>query len=178
MHSDTHVSSLPPQNPHAPLTRTKHAHLQIPSVGLRPLTVYGPGRDMGLTSFPTRAVASAIMGKPFDIPFSGPTVYIHVQEIADIFVQCAKRPAAAGKVYTIGGDTVDTRTFVDTLETVLPGAKGLITISGGNIPIASRLDDASLRADFPGLLRIPLKDGLAATVDIYRAMHAKGTLTA
>ncbi len=147
-------------------------------MGLRPLTVYGPGRDMGLTSFPTRAVASAIMGKPFDIPFSGPTVYIHVQEIADIFVQCAKRPAAEAKVYTIGGDTVDTAGFVAALEGALPGASALITVSGGNIPIASRLDDAALRADFPGLLRIPLAAGLAATVAVYSAMHAKGTLTA
>ena len=147
-------------------------------MGLRPLTVYGPGRDVGLTSFPTRAVASAIMGQPFEIPFSGPTVYIHVQEIADIFVQCAKRAAAEGKVYTIGGDTVDTKGFVAALETVLPGAQALITVTGGNIPIASRLDDASLRADFPGLLRIPLAAGLAATVEVYKAMHAKGTLTA
>lgn len=54
---------------------------KIPSVGLRPLTVYGPGRDMGLTSFPTRAVASVILGKPFEIPFSGPTVYTHISEV-------------------------------------------------------------------------------------------------
>ena len=133
---------------------------------------------MGLTSFPTRAVAAAVMGAAFDIPFSGPTVYIHISEIADIFVQCAKRAAAEGKVYTIGGDTVDTKGFVAALEAALPGAAQLVTISGGNIPIASRLDDASLRADFPGLLRIPLAEGVAQTVAVYKAMHAKGTLTA
>jgi hypothetical protein len=117
------------------------------------------------------------MGKEFEIPFSGPTVYSHVTEIADIFVQCAKRAAAEAKVYTIGGDTVDTAGFVTALEGVLPGAGALIKVSGGNIPIASRLDDASLRADFPGLLRIPLAQGIKATVEVYSAMHAKGTLT-
>jgi nucleoside-diphosphate-sugar epimerase len=55
---------------------------QIPSVGLRPLTVYGPGRDMGLTSFPTRAVAAAIKGQKFDIAFSGNTVYTYVEEVS------------------------------------------------------------------------------------------------
>ena len=50
-------------------------------MGLRPLTVYGPGRDAGLTSFPTRAIASVIMGKEFEIPFSGPTVYTHIEEV-------------------------------------------------------------------------------------------------
>lgn len=54
---------------------------KVPSVGLRPLTVYGPGRDAGLTSFPTRAIASVIKGAPFEIPFSGPTVYTHIREV-------------------------------------------------------------------------------------------------
>jgi nucleoside-diphosphate-sugar epimerase len=54
---------------------------QIPSVGLRPLTVYGPGRDLGLTSFPTRAIAAAIKGQKFDISFSGNTVYTYVEEV-------------------------------------------------------------------------------------------------
>lgn len=71
---------------------------QIPSVGLRPLTVYGPGRDMGLTSFPTRSVAAAIKGQPFEITFSGNTVYTYIEEVADIFVQCAKRTDADAKV--------------------------------------------------------------------------------
>ena len=31
------------------------------SVGLRPMTVYGPGRDVGLTSSPTRALAAAVL---------------------------------------------------------------------------------------------------------------------
>ena len=53
------------------------------SVGLRPLTVYGPGRDMGLTSFPSRSVAAALLGQRFDIPFTGATTYIHAREISE-----------------------------------------------------------------------------------------------
>ena len=80
-------------------------------------------------------------------------------------------------MYTVGGDTVDTKGFVALLEKALPGAAALIKISGGDLPIASRLDDAALRHDFPGLLRIPLADGVAATVAMYKEMAAKGTLT-
>lgn len=37
--------------------------------------------DAGLTSFPSRAIAAAVAGQPFDIPFSGPTCYVHVREV-------------------------------------------------------------------------------------------------
>lgn len=150
----------------------------IPSVGLRPLTVYGPGRDQGLTSFPSRSVAAVILGQNFEIPFSGATVYIHIREIADIFVQTARNNTVAdAKVYTIGGDTVDTKTFVAELDKIIPGSAGKITITGGSLPIASKLDDAALRTDYPMLLRIPLHQGIQETVSVYQELAKKGTLT-
>src|SRR5918995_1423124 len=42
-----------------------------PSVGLRPHTVYGPGRDQGLTSAPTSAMLAAAAGTPYKLPFGG-----------------------------------------------------------------------------------------------------------
>ena len=36
----------------------------VPSVGLRPMTVYGAGRDQGMTSSPTAAIAAAVLGHP------------------------------------------------------------------------------------------------------------------
>ncbi len=45
----------------------------VPSAGLRPLTVYGPGRDQGMTSAPTTAMKSAILGAKFTMPLTGPT---------------------------------------------------------------------------------------------------------
>ncbi|HYG75018.1 MAG TPA: NAD-dependent epimerase/dehydratase family protein [Planctomycetota bacterium] len=149
---------------------------KTPSVGFRPLTVYGPGRDTGMTSFPTRAMAAAVKGQAFDIPFSGPTAYIHMREVADMFVQSARANVADAKVYTVGGDIVDTRTFIAEVEKVLPGAAKLITCSGGDLPVASKVDDAVLRADYPGLLRIPLAQGIRETVDVFKKLHARGAL--
>ena len=149
---------------------------QVASIGLRPLTVYGPGRDTGMTSFPTRAIAAAIHGKPFDIPFSGPTAYIHMREVADMFLSCARQPMSDGVVYTVGGDVLDTAGFLRVLAAQLPGADKLITISGGNLPIAANLDDAALRRAYPKLLRIPLDQGIAETIAIFRTMHAHGRL--
>lgn len=149
---------------------------QIPSAGLRPLTVYGPGRDTGMTSFPTRALAAAIKGQPFDIPFSGPTAYIHAREVADMFVQCARRLTEGAKTYTVGGDIVRTPEFIRIASEILPAAQTLITCSGGDLPVASKMDDAALRADIPGLLRLPLKQGIAETVALFQQLHAAGKL--
>jgi len=149
---------------------------KIPSVGLRPLTVYGPGRDTGMTSFPTRAMAAAVKGQNFDIPFTGPTAYIHMREVADMFVSCARAAAVDAKVYTVGGDIVDTRTFIAEVEKALPGAATWITCSGGDLPVASKVDDAVLRYDYPGLLRIPLAQGIGETLEVFKRQHAQGKL--
>ena len=149
---------------------------KLPSVGLRPLTVYGPGRDTGMTSFPTRALAAAVLGKKFDIPFSGPTAYIHMREVADMFVTCARSAVADAHVYTVGGDIVDTPAFIAEAEKVLPGANKLITCSGADLPVASKVDDAELRKAYPGLLRIPLNQGIRETVEVFKKMAALGKL--
>ena len=45
----------------------------LSSVGLRPMTVYGIGRDQGMTSGPTKAIVAAALGQPYRVSFSGPT---------------------------------------------------------------------------------------------------------
>lgn len=149
----------------------------LPSVGLRPLTVYGPGRDAGMTSAPTRAIAAAIKGQAYDIPFTGSSVYVSIREVADIFVTTARRAVDGSRVYTVGGDTVDTAEWINAVVAVLPSAKGLITCSGTPIPFPSKLDDAALRADFPGMLRIPFAQGVVETVAAYTKLEAEGRLT-
>lgn len=150
---------------------------QLSSVGLRPLTVYGPGRDAGMTSAPTRAIAAAIKGEAFDIPFTGSSVYVHIREVADIFVTTARSDVPGARIYTVGGDTVDTKEWISTVESVLPTAAGKISCSGGPIPFPSKLDDAALRADFPGLLRISMAQGVSETVSYYQKLHGEGKLT-
>lgn len=147
------------------------------SVGFRPLTVYGPGRDVGLTSFPTRAIAAALLGQKFDIPFSGPTCYTHVAEVADYFVAAAlSTNKESASVYTVGGEVADSRSYIAKLAKHVPEAAALITCSGGNLPIASHLDDQPLRAAFPLVKRIGLDEGIGLTADVFRKQKAAGTL--
>ena len=41
----------------------------VASIGIRPYVVYGPGRDQGLTSGPTLAMAAAARGEPYEIGY-------------------------------------------------------------------------------------------------------------
>jgi len=46
---------------------------RIASMGFRPLSVYGPGRDFGLTADPTLAMKAAVLGRRFQIRWGGAT---------------------------------------------------------------------------------------------------------
>lgn len=44
---------------------------KISSVGLRPHTIYGVGREIGVTSGPSKAIKATVLAKQFQIPFKG-----------------------------------------------------------------------------------------------------------
>ncbi len=61
---------------------------RIPSMGFRPLSVYGPGRDFGLTADPTLAMKAAALGRPFKIRWGGATDLIYVEDVARACTTC------------------------------------------------------------------------------------------
>lgn len=150
----------------------------FPSVGLRPMTVYGPGRDVGMTSFPTRALAAAVLGQKFDVPFKGPTTYTFVSEVAEFFVAGALNPQPGAHAYTVGGDIVDVPVFLETAAQELPAISDLITVSGGNLPIASNLDGGDLARAYPQVGRVALREGIRRTVEIFKRLADSGRLSA
>ena len=79
----------------------------VSSVGLRPFSVYGVGRDAGITSDPTRAMKSALVGRRFDIRFSGVTDFIHVADTAVAFIACADQAPDGAHVFNLHGEAID-----------------------------------------------------------------------
>jgi len=69
--------------------RVYHLDHGVNSIGLRPLTVYGVGRDFGLTSDPTKAMKAAVVGRPFHIRFGGRTDFQYVADTAEVFIRAA-----------------------------------------------------------------------------------------
>lgn len=149
----------------------------VSSVGLRPFSVYGVGRDAGLTSDPTRAIKSAVLGRRFEIRFSGVTDFIYTADTAAAFVACADRAPDGAHVFNLHGDARDVRDAVDILEGALgPAARGLVSINGPSIPMPPSLDDSAIRAVVAGLPQTSLEQGVTETIRRFQRLHDEGRL--
>ena len=149
----------------------------VSSIGLRPWTVYGLGRDQGLTSDATRAIKAALLGRPYTLRYSGRNALQFARDVAAAFVLCALDSRKVGRTFNLRGDVIEMADFIRTLEELLPQSKGLIQLSGGPIPVACDLDDAELRRFLPALPRTPLAQGIDQTIADFRRLQQAGRLT-
>lgn len=152
---------------------------QLPSVGLRPLTVYGVGRDQGMTSGPTSAMKAAVLGRPYQIGFRGVTDFNYVADTAAAFVRCADDAPASGdgaKVYNLHGDAVQVADIVAMIERLHPGAAGSLGVDGPVLAIPTQLDGSAIHRDFPDLPETSLEDGVRQTLRRFTALHERGQL--
>jgi nucleoside-diphosphate-sugar epimerase len=148
----------------------------IPSVGIRPWAVYGVGRDIGVSSGPTKAIKAAVLRRPYTIGFTGAIDLQYVRDTARIFIRCAERDIPGAKVYTPRGSVVRVEEFIHTLEQLLPQAHGLIKAQGKQLPIAPDLDDSALQHDLGEAPRTPLEEGIRETANIFERLGREGRL--
>jgi UDP-glucuronate 4-epimerase len=147
----------------------------VSSVGLRPMTVYGPARDQGLTSGPTRAIGAALLGRPFEIGFGGSTLFQFAPDVAAAVVAAARSTAPGAHVYNLGGTAASIDEFVALVEDAVPAARGRITHTEPGLPFPDRIDDAGSEALGP-LTWTPLAEGVRQTADLFRSRAARGEL--
>jgi nucleoside-diphosphate-sugar epimerase len=148
----------------------------ISSVGLRPWTVYGVGRDTGLTADPTLALRAVAKREPFQIRLTGNMDLQYVEDVAEIFIRCALSEVPGAHVFNLAGDIVDMHALIRTVESLEPAATGLLSASGPQVPVASRMDDTGLRTVIGQMPKTPLEAGLRATLEGFRRLAADGRL--
>ena len=148
----------------------------ISSVGLRPWTVYGVGRDLGMTSEPTKAIKAVLLGRPYHINFGGWSDFQYVDDVAKAFVLSLERPFTGAKSYNLRGAVVTLADFHAALARVLPEAKDTVTVGTSQIAIAYDLSDAGIQRDLGPMPKTALDDGIRETVAIFRRLHAEGRL--
>lgn len=149
----------------------------LSSIGLRPFSVYGVGRDAGITSDPTRAMKAALVGRPFHIRFSGTSDFIYVADAAAAFIACADEGPEGAHVFNLHGETQRVEAVVDIIDEQLPErGRGLISIGGPPIPMPPALDDAALRKVLPALPRTSVRDGVRETLARFASLRDEGRL--
>jgi nucleoside-diphosphate-sugar epimerase len=148
---------------------------QSPSIGLRPMTVFGPGRDQGMTSGGTKAAIAAVFGRSFDIPFGGKTLYNFAEDTARAFIAASRTHITGAPVVNLPGTTADVSEVVAAIETVVPEAKGLITYGGPSLPFPAYFDPDPA-SPLPALPVTPLEEATRATIALFRAARDAGRL--
>ncbi|MGE3806224.1 MAG: NAD-dependent epimerase/dehydratase family protein, partial [Gemmataceae bacterium] len=148
----------------------------LSSIGLRPWTVYGVGRDQGMTSDPTKAIKSLVLGRKFHINYGGWQDLQYVDDVARTFVKCLASPYQGAKSYNLRGVVADLPTFHQALVAVEPKARELITFGDKQIPIAYDLDDGALERDLGPMPKTSLEEGIRLTMAEFRRLQAEGRL--
>ena len=143
----------------------------ISSTCLRPYTVYGVGRDQGLTSEPTHALVAAVKGKPYAIAFNGQMQFHFAPDVARQFILAAERPLDGAFGFNLGQPPARVSDFVAIAKTILPDAQ--ITIRDNPLPFPAGFDDRALKANFDTIYETPLTDGIAQTIEHIRRLDKR-----
>jgi UDP-glucose 4-epimerase len=146
----------------------------ISSVGLRPWTVYGVGRDFGITSEPTKAIKAVAAGRPFAISYGGLQDLQYVADVASTFLRALSAPFEGADSFNVRGSVVPMETFVGTLREV--SGVDRVTFGDRQLPIAPDLDDSRLEARLGPLARTTLVGGVAETFRRFSELQALGKL--
>jgi nucleoside-diphosphate-sugar epimerase len=147
----------------------------VHSVGLRPMTVFGAGRDQGMTSSPTVAIAAAVLGVPFRITFGGSTLFQYAEDVAATMILASRATPGGARVFNLGGSAVAIDDWIGVIEDVVPDARGLISAEPTPLPFPSAIDHDTISAlgDVPVT---PYRDAIGATAGLYRQLAAGGRL--
>ncbi len=147
--------------------RLYQAESGVPSTGIRPYIVYGPGRDQGMTSGPTLAMAAAARGEAFAIGYGGIAQYDYAPLVGLAFVRAAAAPKGA-VVANFPGVTASMSEVVAAIEAAAPEAAGQITWEETALPFPAELEAQALGDLVGPLPQLSLADGVRATIERFR----------
>lgn len=137
----------------------------VPSMGLRPYIVYGPGISAGIAAGPSIAIAAAVRREPAVIRFSGRVGFVHVDDVARILLASLAAPAGAS-VLTMAGETMEVGGFVAELARQT-GWDG-ITIDGAPLRIPPDLASDPVPERLGAQKVTGVAEGIAATLRVLR----------
>lgn len=172
------------------IARVYHLENGISSIGLRPYTVYGVGRDQGVTSEPTVAMLNAARGTDAAISFGGSMQFHFASDVAHAFIAAADASAAAACasaaaadasapeagawVFNVGGAPVAVEEVAGLIERLRPGVR--VSVGAARLPFAAGMSEGALHEALPYLPQTSIEDGVRATLDQFSACLEDGRL--
>jgi UDP-glucuronate 4-epimerase len=148
----------------------------VSSIGLRPHTVYGPGRDQGLTSAPTAAMVAAVARVPFHIPYGGSAQMQYAPDVGEAFARAAEARPEGAAVHSLDGPVAGMGEVLAAIEAAVPDAQGLITADEQPLPFPAETDSSSFVELLGGPVVRPLRDGVQDAVRHFERLLANGVV--
>lgn len=146
----------------------------IASVALRPYTVYGVGRDQGVTSEPTVAMAAAARGESSTIDFGGSMQFQWASDVARQFIDAAfarlRGPAGGARAYNLGGPVVSVASVAAIIEKLRPGVS--VAVGDAVLPFPEGFDGSALDAASRQVYQTPLEEGIRLTIERFAELQA------
>jgi UDP-glucuronate 4-epimerase len=141
---------------------------RVPSIGIRPFIVYGPGRDAGMTASPTLAMAAAARGEDARIAFGGRTQMQFAPDAGRVFVAAARAAVTGARVFHLGGPAV---TIAETAAAIEDASGAHVEVDEGTrLPFPEEFDGSALDEALGGISWTPLGDGVRQTIERLRAV--------
>lgn len=136
------------------------------SVGLRPHTVYGPGRDQGLTSQPTVAIEHAVRRQPYQVQYGGTLDFQYAPDVARLFITASRSEPEGAQVLNVEGHVVPVADFIDQVALVT-GFDG-IGVGVDQLPLPHSVASDGLGELLSDVDPTPLRTAITETCRLFR----------
>jgi nucleoside-diphosphate-sugar epimerase len=145
---------------------------EVPSLGLRPYTVYGPGRDQGITAEPTHAMKAAARGEGYHLSFGGRMVFNYTADTARALIRMSRSSFRGARVVNMPGTVAHMSECVAAIEAAVPVVAGRVTFDDVQLPVPPVMAATGL-AEVAGDVGVtPLADAVRETVEHFRGLAA------
>ncbi len=139
---------------------------ELASTGLRPYTVYGLGRDQGLTSAPTKAMESAANGSDYLIPFGGNMQFHLASDVALQFIAASQHSLKGAHVFALGTPPIAVQAVANLIMEIVPEVT--IRVDETRLAFPEGCDPAPLHAAFEEVYETALEAGIRQTIDGFK----------
>jgi nucleoside-diphosphate-sugar epimerase len=129
---------------------------------LRPYTVFGVGRDQGLTSEPTKAMVATVKGENYNITFGGKMQFHYASDVALQFIESADNPLEGAYVFNMGTPPVSVQSVADLIMKHKPNVT--VTVEENILPFPEGFDPTALHSSFSRIYETPLEDAIIDTL--------------
>ncbi|MCA9190547.1 MAG: NAD(P)-dependent oxidoreductase [Planctomycetales bacterium] len=152
----------------------------IPTVCLRPGVLYGPGRDLGLTSSPTTAIKCVALNLPYEVTFRTQQDYLFAPDSGAVFGNVLLSDYDGFGVFTMPRETINTYQFVEYLRIAAEhwrvAENVRIRVSDGEAPFICELDYQPIMDAFPSLKQTPIAQGIRQSLGTFLKQVQRGWL--